>query len=431
MRWSAAAVLAGCLTWSGASEAEPPKGKGKGPAQPKDKPAAPSPEAAKRWEAGQKGLAWLEQNVLSLPDIQGTPTVPFTQAFTGLCVLLDAGDYAPSGARAKLLAAVRARLGDYLTQVERRVADPSQLPGAHGVADSSKLVQYVWPLSLSAWLHAECALRDLDATAARAHLRRVAKLLDEAQMEDGGWGHGRINAPATVVKPAPKPTGLVLSGYPPTLVAPTNCAATAIAFLDAALPRPASAAAKRAVEHYRACILSNGNFPYDIRQRTADRDLTGVGRTAGALVAMHALGVPHDDATFSRGAAFLREHWDAVGEGHGSPVLNLVFGALAARLLGPDDWAAFQAAWIPPVLAKQAADGALDCACTKRFFGCTCDSPADKGLGIASFAKSQTAYVTALTTFVLLLERGLPHVLVPHAPGERAPGKRAPAVTPK
>jgi hypothetical protein len=30
-----------------------------------------------------------------------------------------------------------------------------------------------------------------------------------------------------------------------------------------------------------------------------------------------------------------------VGEGHGSPVLNLVFGALAAHLLGPEAKLAF------------------------------------------------------------------------------------------
>ena len=415
MRWSAVLVLALGLAWSGPTRAEPPKGK-----------APPPPfDPAARAAAAQKGLGWLEKNVLELGAIQGTPTVPFTQAFAGLCVLLDAGEYAPSGPRARLLAAVRARLATYLEEVERRSADPSQLPDGHGVADSQKLVQYVWPLSLSAWLHSECAARNLDAASAHAHLKRVAKVLEEAQMADGGWGHGRISKPEPEPKPA-VPGVVSISGYPATLLAPTNCAAAAIGFLDAALPRPASPAAKRAVEHYRACILSNGNFPYDLRQRTADKDLTGVGRTAGALVAMHALGVSHTDETFRRAVAFLQQHWDLVGEGHGSPVLNLVFGALAARLLGPEAQTAFETAWIPPVLAKQAADGALDCACTKRLFGSTCDSPTEKGGGIAVFTQSQRAYVTALTTFVLLLDRRLPHVLEP-----RAPTKPPPAVTPR
>jgi hypothetical protein len=397
-----------------ASGAEPPKGK------------APPFDPAARAAAAQKGLGWLEKNALGLPESQGTPTRPFTLAFVGLDVLLDAGEYAPSGARARLLAGCRAQLATYLQEVERRTADPAELPDAYGVADSRKLVQYVWPLSLSAWLLSECVARDLDAPAARAQLKRIAKVLEEAQFTDGGWGHGRLSRTPDAPKKPAGATGLVLSGYPPTLLAPTNCAATAMGVLDAALPRPASASAKRAVDHYRACILANGNFPYDLRQRTADQDLTGVGRTAGALVALHALGVPHDDDTFTRGAAFLRQHWDLVGEGHGSPVLNLVFGALAARLLGPEAVVAFETSWIPPVLAKQAPDGALDCACAKRLFGSTCDSPSEHGGGIEVFERGQRAYVTALTTFVLLLEKGRLKVFVPGGPVRR-PG----AVTPR
>jgi hypothetical protein len=416
MRWSGTLVLALGLAWSGPTSAAPPK----------PKPPSPPFDPAVRAAAAQKGLGWLEKNAPSLGEIQGTPTVPFTLAFTGLCVLLDAGEYAPSGARARVLATVRTRLAAYLEEVERRSADLSQLPDAYGVVDSQKLVQYVWPLSLSAWLHAECAARNLDAPAARAHLKRVARVLEDAQVADGGWGHGRISRPPPEPRPSAGPGGLSISGYPATLLAPTNCAAAAIGFLDAALLRPASASAKRAVEHYRACILANGNFPYDLRQRSADQDLTGVGRTAGALVALHALGVSHTDETFTRGAAFLQQHWDVAGEGHGSPMLNLVFGALAARLLGAEAQAAFEAAWIPPVLAKQAADGALDCACTKRLFGSTCDSPSEKGGGIAVFAQSQRAYVTALTTFVLLLDKRLPHILEP-----RAPTKSPPTVTPR
>lgn len=423
MRWSVTAAIAlvvagGGLLGGRAIRAEPVKGKA---------PTALVDPAA-RATAAQKGLGWLEKNVLEQPESQGTPTLPFTLAFTGLDVLLDAGTYAPSGPRTRLLIAIRARLAKHLEEVERRVVDPEQLPDAHGVADSTKLVQYVWPLSLTAWLLSECVVRDLDAPAARAQLKRIAKLLEEAQGEDGGWGHGRINRPPEERKTDPLPTGFVISGYPATLVAPTNCAAVAIGFLDTALPRPASASAKRAREHYKKCILANGNYPYDIRQRTADSDLTGVGRAAGALVAMHALGVPHDDATFTRAAEFLQQHWDLVGEGHGSPVLNLVFGALAAQLLGPEAKLAFDNAWIPAVLAKQAADGALDCVCQKRLFGSSCDSPTEKGMGIEIFARGQRAYVTALTTFVLLLDKNRPRLLEPRAPTKTKP---PPAVTPR
>lgn len=423
----AVGLLALLLPWK-ATLAGPPKPpkvapppKGASPAAPlADEAVAPAVRAA----AAERALAWLERNALGLANTQGTPQKPFTLAFTGLDLLLDAGAYAPSGTRARLLASIRRALSGYLSEVERRVADPASLPRAYGVADSSRLVQYVWPVALTGWLLSECVARDLDAGAARADLRRVAALLEGAQYADDGWGHGLIADPPPY-DPGASRGGTLLTGYPPTLLAPTNCAAPAIAFLDRALARGTSQAARRARAHYQRAVLANGNLPYDLRQRTADGDLTGVGRAAGALLGLHALGVSHDDPAFVRVAGFLRQHWDLVGEGHGSPVLNLVFGALAAYLLGPDDVVAFERAWLPAVLAKQAQDGALDCACQHRLFGSSCDSPAGKGMGLAVFAQGQSGYVTALTTFVLLLRRDTPRVL---APGSAAP---SPAVTPR
>ena len=416
----------------GAAEAGPDKPNPPGKPKPaeKAKPEEKKPsdlgfDPAARDAAAQKGLQWLDQNALTIANNQGTPTKPFALAFAGLDILLDAGAYAPTAARARMLASIRAYLATYLEEVERRTADPSELPDAFGVADSRKLVQYVWPLGATAWLLSECVAHDLDAAGARTQLQRIAKVLEAAQYVDGGWGHGLLSHPAP--PPADTHGGTVISGYPPTLLAPTNVAAPAIAFLDAALPRPMSESAKRAVEHYRKCILANGNFPYDVRQRTADRDMTGVGRTAGALVAMHALGVPHDDPDFARGSAFLQEHWDLVGEGHGSPVLNLMFGALASWLLGAGPHDAFEKAWVPAILAKQAPDGSFDCACTKRLFGSSCDSPREHGFGIPVFVQSQTCYVTALTTFVLLLDKNRLRILEPTRTTSRPP----PAVTPR
>jgi hypothetical protein len=220
----------------------------------------------------------------------------------------------------------------------------------------------------------------------------------------------------------------VLSGYPATLLAPTSCAATAVGCADRALQRPPSPLATRAVEHYRKAVLANGNFPYDLRQRSADKDLTGVGRTAGALVSLHALGTPANDPLVKRAGAYLREHWDVAGEGHGSPVLNLLFAALASRLLEPQEVEAFEALWIPRVLAAQTPEGAFDCACTKALFGSTCDGVRERG-GIPAFEATQRAYVTALTTFVLLLDQGRPRLLLPGPDAPAAP--RRPDVTPR
>jgi hypothetical protein len=49
-------------------------------------------------------------------------------------------------------------------------------------------------------------------------------------------------------------------------------------------------------------------------------------------------------------------------------------------------------------------------------------------MGIEIFARGQRAYVTALTTFVLLLEKSRPRLLEPRAPTRTKP---PPAVTPR
>ena len=73
----------------------------------------------------------------------------------------------PSGASARLLATIRRRLATYLASVERRLADPAQLPDGYGQFSSDHLIQTTWPLALHAWLLSECAARGLDAEGAK------------------------------------------------------------------------------------------------------------------------------------------------------------------------------------------------------------------------------------------------------------------------
>ncbi len=416
-------------------------------AEGKDRPPAPAAKGAapapSREEGARRAIAWLEAHVFSLPDASGSPRKPFTVAFAGLDFLLDAGTTVGPDVLGRVRRCAEL-LKVHLDDVERRSRDPGSLPDRHGLADSRVLVQYTWTLAAAAIFYAEAQARGVLRAEAGAALPRVATLLAEAQDPNGGFGHGRVAPPGTTAKPPPgglalpplpaMPAGLA---YPSTLVSTTTVVTLGLALARPAMGRAADEPLARAVSHLRKAQLGSGNFPYDTSQRSADADLTGVGRTAGAIAALRAAGLPVEDPGVAKAARFLDEHLDALPEGHGSPALNLVLGALAARTRGPKAVEAFDARVLSRMLALQAADGALDCICERKGFGVTCDSPAHGLLAGAGdvFTSGQTAYVTALHAFVLLLPRGGLRILdAPKGPAPRVappptttPGGTAPA----
>jgi hypothetical protein len=217
------------------------------------------------------------------------------------------------------------------------------------------------------------------------------------------------------------PAGLA---YPSTLVSTTNVVTLALALARPAMGRAADEPLARAVSHLRKAQLGSGNFPYDTSQRSADADLTGVGRTAGAIAALRAAGLPVEDPGVAKAARFLDEHLDALPEGHGSPALNLVLGALAARTRGPKAVEAFDERFLARILAMQTPDGALDCICERKGFGVTCGSRPRPLAGAGVFTSGQTAYVTALHAFVLLRPRRLRTLDAPKGPPRVAPHRR-------
>ncbi len=386
--------------------ASPSFAKGAAPAKPPAS-APPSDPAKARADGTRRALEWLEANLDRVPEAAGTPRKPFTVAIAALDELLAAGSTHDRSPVDRVRRAV-AYLSAWEDEVLVRSRDPSQIPERHGVADSRVLAQYTWPLGAALTLFAECRARGILERETLRPVQTAVTVLQEAQDSNGGFGHGRISGPPPPPPPRTPPGTLVAGagGYPATLVSATNVVAVGLGLARPWLAKDAEPTLARLREHYPRAILANGNYPYDHSQRAAGIDTTGVGRTAGAIAAMLALGGSTTDETVRRAAGFLDPRLPLLAEGHGSPALNLFLGAIQARMRGPEAVRAFESAYVPRILAKQAADGSLDCVCEGTGFGVTCDSP-ETGLlasSIPSFALGQRAYVTALHLFVLLLD---------------------------
>ena len=78
------------------------------------------------------------------------------------------------------IARVRDYLVAYVDRVAKQVADPKNLPPRHGLASSSYVVQYTWPVAAAGMFLAELE--------ARGHSRVKKSLKAGAADPDGGAG---------------------------------------------------------------------------------------------------------------------------------------------------------------------------------------------------------------------------------------------------
>jgi len=176
--------------------------------------------------------------------------------------------------------------------------------------------------------------------------------------------------------------------------------------------------------HIHVARLRDGSYPYDPSQRSAMGSVTNVGRTAGALWAWRSLGMTQDDA-FRESERYVLGRLGDVAEGHGSPCLNVLYGALALHAAGPDQFLLFREEHEPRIIAGQQESGVLDCICRGDGFGVTCDSDSPFGDAVPGLARGRDAFATAKHALVLLLPPGGLRIV------KRAPRKEpAPAVTP-
>jgi len=360
----------------------------------------------KRDAAIAKAIAYLEQNVSRLPDVSGTPRKPFTYSVTGLVYLMS--DRTRTGK--SRIKPIKEYLVDYVEEVERRLQDPDSIAPRSGNFSSNKLIQYTWPIATTGLFFGELHQRGLYQAEMKQLLPRVIAILDAAQQPNGGWGHHVVQQPRAKREAPPQRPGVMIAmaggGYPDTLTAACNTTAITLGSLRHIKGIPASRSLAKGIEYYRQAQLPNGSFGYDDSQRSAGRAKTNASRTAGALYAMHCLGMPRD-RQFEKSVDYVMNEFDHLPDGHGSSTLNLWQAAMACHALGKREWKLFRESFEPRILANQDEDGHLACICDEKVFGATNDSkdPFGGRAGVR-FAKGLRTYTTALHTYILLLDKG-------------------------
>ncbi|MHC5010804.1 MAG: prenyltransferase/squalene oxidase repeat-containing protein [Planctomycetota bacterium] len=406
------AVLGGMLGGSAGAEDQGP-------------PAAPAQLVTleERDGAISRGIGYLQRTVFQLPDATGTPRKQFTVAVTGLVDLL-AGDGRTSTTRRRSTLAEKARrfLEAYVTEVRERTVDPAQLAETSDATSSAHAMQYTWPIAMAGIFFGEMHARGLNEAEAARTLRTIVAILEAAQAPNGGWGHAQFRGRG---KPRGPSEMDGFGAYPDTLLASSNLVATSLVLVRPVAPPEKDDVFDRALTYFEYAELANGSFPYDPSQRAAHIDMTGVSRSAGAVLAMRLMGIEEDDIGVSRALELVDEHFEYLSEGHGSSTLNLLLAAFLQRLRGTQAWSRFKETFFRRILDDQAADGSFTCICQNKAFGSTNDSrPAGGGAGgpaAAFFANHSATYVSAIHTLILLLDRTWPR-LVPEAPSGPHPG---------
>lgn len=372
-----------------------------------------------RDEAILQGIRYLDETVMGLPDVQGTPTKQFTVAVMGLVKVLAADARSRSSGKADTLKRARAYIARYVARVAEEIRDPDRLPAVQGQFSSNRLIQYTWPVAMAGVFFGELHARGQHTGEAKRVLKDVRTILRAAQRESGGWGHHQTSDQSTR---GPMVKGM--GGYPDTLLCTTWVVAATLGLLEGTGAKTLPDHLAKAVAYFRTAQLDNGNYPYDPSQRSAHIDKTGVSRAAGSCFALWTLGMAWHAKPMKLSLGFVDDHFDYLNEGHGSSTLNLLYGALLQKVRGPRHWKRFKARYFRPIVDGQAEDGSFACICEGKAFGSTNDTDpfGKKGKGVVKQAGdlgmlkrftqgTKTAYVSSIHVLILLLDRTKPKLL--------------------
>jgi outer membrane protein assembly factor BamB len=233
------------------------------------------------------------------------------------------------------LAEIDARPGDAdpkLVALERAVARTS-------TGETIAMGAYAnWMAGFAAIPLIEKSLRQGRADPA---LRRVVSGFEDRQNAEGGWAHGGA--------------GELTDFYPTSLVITTNFALFALGMSRRLHLTVDDDVVARGLALLWDVQGAGGAFPYGGR---AYRKGCEAGRTASAIAALAALGQSDDDR-FARAATYVLANMPSTPDGHASPAIHVMWGAVAASIIGADAQRAWDHSVMARVLAAQRPDGSF------------------------------------------------------------------------
>ncbi|MFQ5504633.1 MAG: PQQ-binding-like beta-propeller repeat protein [Planctomycetota bacterium] len=213
---------------------------------------------------------------------------------------------------------------------------------------------------------AERSLRDGKPSAA---LRRIVRDIESRQNPEGGWGHGM---------------SLGSRFYPTTLIAASNWSLLVLGLAASQGVGVDSDVLDEALELYVRVQAGSGALPYG---GLPYRKGFEAGRTSGTVVALERT----EGELFRRAARYLRRNRSKVPNGHASPAMHVLTGALASWALGDADWKAYETTVLARVRAAQKSNGSFD----------DIQERSSDTMRIMTDERTNRAYVTALYSAAL------------------------------
>ena len=413
-------------------------------------------DAKARDQALVNAFKYLDKKLWQLNE-NGSPQLQYSVAMAGWAYML-ASDRSQKAKKLPSRSREIKRIFDYLQRyvqkIEKEYANSAKAkkkpkrvrPAGAGLGLAfGKPSQYVWPLSVAAHFFAEHLARGKRKGECQRALRSIARILADAQQDNGGWGHDDARRPNLGLPkiPIPKPGGGGNLVYPGTLLSATGCALSGLGVASVGRKRKTYAKPlANGRRHLQKAQNSSGTFPYDTSQRMARQprgggrggmsviDRIDTARTSSAVLAyLLAGGRPTDDVV-KNGIAAIDKGFKELGEGHGSATLALQYGALLSKVRGAEVWKRFRDEYFPTILERQEKSGAFLCAARSNAFGVTNDTePLPGGISPPGFVDQGKTYVTAIHCLILALDRA-PAKSLPEVPGLASvgggvtPGKR-------
>ncbi|MHC4598923.1 MAG: DUF6288 domain-containing protein [Planctomycetota bacterium] len=207
--------------------------------------------------------------------------------------------------------------------------------------------QVNWNAGYAPWFLAEAYKATGDARLLKKVTELAAQIVKN-QERSGGWAHG--------------PGGPNALGYLELEIVSNYCL-TALGLAKRLGVEVDEGAIDRGVKYVVACSGGDGGIGYSTRP--GQKSMGDPGRTAGAVVAFHALGLDRHPF-FPKMQAYYRRNMKHLVGGHVSPCMHFLAGSLAAKIGGPKIWKQYWERFRDEIMLARRHDGSFSARPTKE-----------------------------------------------------------------